>query len=203
VAIGAAFTTSDVPEGIAGLRGQTVLSQNFFSSSDFLVNGTRRRTGIEFEALPGPASVKAEWMRVETQRRGESVEDTDLSPLVGQGWYVSGTYVLTGERKADGLDIPRRPLPRGGPGAIELAVRLERLAFGTVGENPDAATSPRAEVVRGNADRALTFGVNWHPSRWVKLQTNVVYETLADASAGPLPAKGSFWSQVFRLQLAL
>ncbi len=85
LSLGVAFTQSDVPEGISGLRGQTVLEQNFFSSADYLVGGPRRRTGIEMEFLPGPASIKAEWMKVETQRRGQSVEDTDLSPLVGEG----------------------------------------------------------------------------------------------------------------------
>ena len=61
-----------------------------------------------------------------TERRGQSVEDTDLSPLLATGWYVSGTWAITGEKKAAGLNKPRRPFLRGGLGAFETAVRFER-----------------------------------------------------------------------------
>src|SRR5262249_22546546 len=86
LSVGGAYTTSDVPEGIPGLRGLMVFDQKFFSSSQYIVNGKRRRTGVEMQLRPGPASVKAEWMRVETERLGESVEGTDPSPPIGQGW---------------------------------------------------------------------------------------------------------------------
>jgi phosphate-selective porin OprO and OprP len=200
--LGVALTASAVDEGVIGLRARTVLGSSFFAP-DLFLDGTRTRVGVEGRWRRGPASIKAEYIGLASARDGQSVENMDLSPFHASGWYLSGTYVLTGESKADGLDVPRRPLPRGGPGAIELAARLEGLAFGTTGENPDASTSPRAEIVRGNGDRALTLGVNWHPSRWIKVQANLVYETLTDAAAGPLPAKRSFWSRLLRLQLAL
>ncbi len=202
VSIGAAFTTSDVPEGIAGLRGLTVLEQKFFSSADYIVNGTRRRTGVEMQVRPGPASVKAEWMRVETQRRGESVEDTDLSPLVGEGWYVSGTYAITGEKKSR-VDRPNKPLLQGGIGAIELAARVESLEFrsGAAGEAP--SRSPRADVIVGNRDRATTFGINWYVNRFIKIQANFIQETLDDPLQGPLPSKASFTTKAVRFQFSL
>jgi phosphate-selective porin len=142
LSVGVAFTRSDVPEGIAGLRGQTVLDQNFFSSSNFIVNGPRRRIGFEMQYRPGPASIKTEWIRVETERRGESVDDTDLSPLVGEGWYVSGTYAITGDKKAD-VDKPNKPLFQGGYGAIEVAARVESLRFKS-GASGEADRPPRA-----------------------------------------------------------
>ena len=204
LSIGAAFTQSDVPEGISGLRGQTVFEQNFFSGANYFVNGARRRTGVEFQARPGPASIKAEWMRVETQRRGESVEDTDLSPIVGDGWYVSGTYALTGERKADGLDKPNKPLlPGWGYGAIELAARVEKLRFHSGASGEQGSRSPRADVVLGNADQVTTFGVNWYVNRWIKIQANFIREKLDDPSLGPLPAKASFSSKAIRFQFSL
>jgi phosphate-selective porin len=201
LSIGAAFTTSDVPEGIAGLRGQTVLSQNFFSSSKFIVNGTRRRTGIEMAFIPGPASIKAEWMRVETQRLGESVADTDLSPLIGEGWYVSGTYVVTGQKKSS-VERPKKPLLQGGIGNVEVAARVESLEFksGASGETPSA--SPRADVVLGNRDQVTTLGVNWYPIRFVKVQLNFIHEKLDDPSQGPLPSKPSFTTTAVRLQFS-
>ena len=87
---------------------------------------------------------------------------TDLEPLTASGWYVSGTWVLTGEKKADNLAAPLRPLFRGGWGAIEAAARVEGMRFGSV-DTEIASTSPRADVVLGNADHAVTLGVNWHP----------------------------------------
>jgi phosphate-selective porin OprO and OprP len=204
VSIGAAFTQSDVPEGISGLRGQTVFEQNFFSGANYFVNGSRRRTGFEFQARPGPASIKAEWMRVQTERRGLSVEDTDLSPIVGEGWYVSGSYALTGERKADGLDHPNKPLfPGLGYGAIEVAARIEKLRFHSGSSSEQGSKSPRADAILGNADQVATFGVNWYVNRWIKIQANVIREKLDDPSQGPLPAEASFTSKAIRFQFSL
>lgn len=201
LSIGVAFTRSDVPEGIAGLRGQTVLEQNFFSSSDYIVNGARRRVGVEMEFLPGPASIKAEWMRVETERRGESVEDTDLSPLIAEGWYVSGTYAITGGKKSN-VDRPKRPLFQGGFGAVEVGARIESLGFrsGASGEPP--STSPRADVIVGNRNLVTTLGINWYVNRFFKVQANVIRETLDDPSQGPMPSKPGFTTTALRFQFA-
>jgi phosphate-selective porin OprO and OprP len=200
--LGVAFTTSDVPLGFSSLRGQTFLGEKFFEP-DFWVQGQRRRAGFELRWRPGPFSVKSEYMRVTTERRGQSVEDTDLSPLVATGWYVSGTWAVTGEKKADGLNQPRRPLFQGGFGAIELAYRVERLTFGSgaTGELPSA--SVRADVIAGNAERATTFGVNWYLNRWGKVQFNAIKESLKDPSQGPRPLQAGFWSWVTRFQLTI
>lgn len=201
LSIGAAFTRSDVPEGIPGVRGHTVLDQPFFSSSKYIVNGTRRRTGIEMAFLPGPASVKAEWIRMETERRGESVEDTDLSPLVGQGWYVSGTYILTGEKKTR-MPRPKKPLLQGGFGAVEVGARVESLEFKSGSSSEQGSTSPRADTILGNRDQAITLGVNWYVNRFIKIQANFIREKLDDPSQGPLPDQPSFNSRAFRLQFS-
>jgi phosphate-selective porin OprO/OprP len=201
LSVGAAYTTSDVPEGIGGLRGLMVFDQHFFSASNDIVNGKRRRTGVEFQVRPGPASIKAEWMRVETERNGESVEDTDLSPLVGEGWYVSGTYAITGEQKSQ-VDKPKKPLLQGGFGAVEVAARIESLAFKSGSGNEAPSRSPRAEVVLGNRDQVATIGVNWYVNRFVKIQANVIHETLDDPSQGPRPPQSTFTTKAVRLQLS-
>ena len=121
---------------------------------------------------------------------------------LADGWYVSGTWILTGERKAAGPENPRRPLPRG-PGAIEAAVRFEAIAFSSSAPDKDdgePSSSPRADVVRGNRLRALTLGVNWFPMRSVRVQFNVIRESLDDPSQGPLPRQSSFWDRVVRVQ---
>lgn len=202
LSIGVAFTRSDVPEGISGVRGQTVLEQTFFSGADYPVNGPRTRTGVEMEFLPGPASVKAEWIRLETERRGESVEDTDLSPIVGEGWYLSGTFALTGEKKSR-VDRPKKPLFQGGFGAIEVAARFESLEFKSGSSSEQGSTSPRADTILGNRDQVTTLGVNWYINRFLKVQANFVRETLDDPAQGPLPSKASFNSQMIRVQFSM
>ena len=201
LSVGAAYTTSDVPEGIPGLRGLMVGEQTFFSANDYPVKGRRRRTGFEVMVAPGPASFKAEWIRAETERLGLSVEDTDLSPIVGQGWYVSGSYAITGETKSR-VERPKNPLFQGGVGSIEVAARVESLEFksGSGGEPP--STSPRAEVIVGNRDQVVTLGVNWYVNRFVKIQANYFREKLDDPSLGPLPPQGTFSTTAFRFQFA-
>jgi phosphate-selective porin OprO/OprP len=197
-----AFAGSTLPEGFPALRGQTVLDSTFFRA-DVWVNGRRQRTGVEFRWRPGPFSIQSEYIRLADERRGESVEDTDLSPIVASGWYVSGTWAVTGERKADGLDRPRRPLlPGWGPGAIELAVRVEALRFGSGADDEPPATSTRANVIPGNALNGTTLGVNWHPSRWIRLQANLIRERLDDPARGPLPDSTVLWTSILRAQLA-
>jgi phosphate-selective porin OprO/OprP len=200
--IGVAFSGTTVPEGFPTLRGRTALGTKFFDS-DLWVNGRRLRTGFEARWRPGPFSIQSEYIRVTDERNGQSIEDTDLSSFLAQGWYVSGSFALTGERKSDGLDEPKRPFLQGGLGAIELAARLEKLSFGSTAGTGEVSTSPRADAVLGNSDSAVTFGVNWYLNRWVKIQANLIRERLEDPSRGPLPSQAGFWSRVLRLQLSI
>jgi phosphate-selective porin OprO and OprP len=202
LSLGVALTRSDVPEGISGLRGQTVLDQNFFSGSNYIVNGPRRRLGIEMQFRPGPASIKSEWMRVETDRRGESVEDTDLSPIVGEGWYISGTVAVTGEKKSN-VDRPKKPLFQGGFGAIEVGARVESLKFKSGTDGEQGSSSPRADTIIGNGNQVTTLGVNWYVNRFFKIQANFIREKLDDPSQGPLPSKASFTTKAIRFQFSL
>ena len=200
--IGAAFTGSDVEEGIPGLRGRTVLDTAFFRP-EYLVGGRRQRRGIEAQWRPGPFSVKSEWIHVSNERLGLSVEDTNLSPITSTGWYVSGTWAITGETKASGLDRPKRPLPGGGFGAVEVAARVERLEFKSDAPGQAPSSSPRADAILGNADRVLTLGANWYVNRWVKVQANFIRESIENPALGPLPSQPTFWSRVLRFQLSI
>jgi phosphate-selective porin OprO and OprP len=131
------------------------------------------------------------------------VENTDLSPFVSSGWYVSGTWAVTGEKKADGLDAPRRPLFQGGIGAVELAVRVERIQFGSGAVDPLASNAPRADVILGNGDDAYTLGLNWYVNRWIKIQANLVRNSILFPDQGPLPEQPVFWSRLIRFQFSM
>jgi phosphate-selective porin len=203
--VGVAMTHSDLhrsTEGLPGLHAHTTLGLDFFDR-DIWVKGSRQRRGIEVRWRPGPFGIAGEYIRVTDGRRGQSVEQADLAPLLAHGWYVSGTVVLTGETKADGIRVPRRPLGRGGIGAVELGVRQEAFAFGSAGDDGMPSTSPRARVILGNRDLVTTAGVTWRLNRWVKVQFNAIREQVTDPSQGPRLSDPVFWSRVARLQFTL
>ena len=199
---GVAWTGGDVPEGMTAIGGDTALHGHFFPSNVW-VRGARRRIGGELEWRPGPYSLKAEYIRLTQQRLGQSVTDGDLPDAVSDGWYVSGTWAITGEQKSRGLERPKRPLPGGGFGAVEVAARLETLTFGSGAAAGEGTRSPRSEILLRNLDRAITFGVNWYVNRWVKVQGNIIRESIEDPSRGPVPSRPVFWSSVLRFQVVL
>jgi phosphate-selective porin OprO/OprP len=186
--LGGAISGTRVPLGFPAVRARTVLGASFYDS-DVWVQGRRQRTGLEARWRQRRMTVQAEYIRLTEERRGQSVEDGDLAPLLAHGWYVSGTYAVTTKR--DRL------------GAIELTGRYESLSFGSKGSTGEPSTSARADAVLGNTDRATTMGVNWHLNRWVKLQTNMIREDIQRPSMGPMPDRAAFWSRVFRLQLTI
>ena len=185
---GGAITSSDVPLGFPAVRARTVFGESFYDS-DVWVYGRRQRTGLEARWRPGPMSIQSEYIRLTDERRGQSVEDGDLSPLVAHGWYVSGTYALTRKRSRFGR--------------VEVAARYETMSFGSRRGAEPPSTSARADAVLGNVDRATTLGANWLVNRWVKVQVNLVRENIGRPSMGPRPEHSGFWSRVFRLQLTL
>ena len=97
---------------------------------------------------------------------------------------------MTGEVKADGLAKPRRPLFRGGIGAVEFAARFERLTFGSAADDQAPSAAPRAEVIAGNSDQVETAGVNWYMNRWMKVQIQSHPRHGAGSLAGPEPGPG-------------
>jgi phosphate-selective porin len=199
---GVAFTSSDVALGLRSLRGLTTFEETFFDR-DIWVQGRRQRRGFEVRWRPGPFSVKSEYIRVTTERRGQSVEDTDLSPLLAKGWYVSGTWAITGEKKAAGLNKPRQPFLRGGLGAFEAAVRVERLTFGSLGTDGPPSFSARADVIETASDHATTIGGSWYLNQWVKIQFNAIRESLTSPSRGEPSTSSTRWFYVTRFQFTM
>jgi hypothetical protein len=80
---------------------------------------------------------------------------------------------------------------------------VEALAFTSATRSGIPSTSPRADFVLGNDDRAATVGLNWYPCRGVKVQGNLVREIISDPSRGPLPSKPAFWSRILRFQFTI
>jgi phosphate-selective porin OprO/OprP len=196
---GVAYTTAQIPEGLNSLRGRSVWgTEDYFEP--VYVKGRRQRFGAQFDWTPGPTGFKAEWMQSREERTAQSNRNEDLSAFVGTGWYASGTWFVTGEDKDDNIN-PRKPLFRGGVGAVEILARYDQLEFGSASQTGVAFTNPRSERLLGNTDRVWTFGVNWMLNRWVRVMTNAIYESFEDASRTPKPGTDKFWSGLIRLQV--
>lgn len=129
------------------------LTINPFSGSS-TANGLQKRWCANFSWIYGPASVRAEYVTVDT----ELVSTAPESSFEIKGVSVQGTYLLTGEDKA--LENRVKPkanlnLVEGTWGAFELAARYASL---------DTSDGVDAGVVAATANdktEQYTFGLNW------------------------------------------
>lgn len=128
------------------------------------LRGDRSRLAAEFAWLVGPASLKTEWMWMWLEDlRGPAVR----GDFRFDSWYLSASYLLTGEKKVLDRIVPRRRFNpfRGTWGAWELAARyslfrsdddLFRLGL--------ASGSSRAD--------AFTVGISWYLNELLRLTFN-------------------------------
>ena len=123
---------------------------------------------------------------------------------IGEGWVGSATWLVTGDRKSRSVR-PARPLSKGGPGAIQLGVRYERLRFDDEGDDAGfAGAGNRARNIRPAEASAWTGGLSWWPESSVRLLGNVVLERFEDALLAPEPGRrGNYVTILGRLQLQL
>jgi phosphate-selective porin len=184
-----------------GLRGRTIMTQDTFYDSVY-VKGLRKRWEADVDWTMGSLNARSEYTLVRDNRQGQGLGDEDLPDARAQSWYVSGTWVVTGEPKKRPVRAENDFL-MGGFGAIEVAGRFERMWYDSVNGAAGAYRSPRAETILPSGDRALTLGVNWTLNRFTKLQFNVIREHVEDADRNPVPGSSAFWSRVMRLQLVL
>ncbi len=190
-------TSGEVPEGRYSLRGRLTSRNTFFAP--VFVNGRRLRVGGDVDWRPGPFGVRAEIMRVEDQRLDQGLRGETLPPLRSDGWYVSGTWAVAGRRAMKLAEASRVPVGFKG---LELASRIEGLAFGSLAESEPALRNPRAAHLALIDEHAYTFGVNWTLNRWTRLQFNAIREQLHDAANGA-PVHAATWTRVVRVQFAM
>ena len=200
LSLGAAFTSSDVPEGLNSLRGRSLFGAEF--AERMYVSGARRRFGTEVIWLPGPYSVKWEYARSNEQRRRQGILDDDLSDFVTSAWYLSGTWAITGEQKEGNIE-PRHPLFQGGFGAVEVAARFERIGFESALSEGTPLLNPRADPLFGNTESIVTLGVNWYLNKWGRVLVNGMREAFEDPERTAVPGRTSGWAAVLRLQFVM
>jgi phosphate-selective porin len=198
---GFSVASSRLSEGLSSLALRRVVGEDL-TAPTYWARGTRHRAGADVRWRPGPFSATAEFLSTADDRLGQGNRDQNLAPLRGTGWYVQGTWFLTGEPKAKDVR-PRRPVRGGGPGAIEVILRTEGASIGTPGVWAIQAASPRAERPASSRIRAITTGLNWYPAAGARVQFNMTRETLTGASAATLQGLPTVVSSIVRFQLFL
>jgi phosphate-selective porin OprO and OprP len=165
------------PAGQTGAR--TPNRFTFFAAQPTV--GERLRYGGDLAWLVGPASVKFEYDVQQNTRDRLGPGGSNLDDVVATGWYVSATYILTGEAKPlNGPVVPRHPfLPwpgQMGPGAWEVGIRYAELDFDSDSPvnffNGNLAQIPGGQTTATNGAQALTAGVNWYLNERVRLMFN-------------------------------
>jgi phosphate-selective porin OprO and OprP len=197
--LGGALTAGRVPEGLNSLRAETIPGDRL--ADRIYVNGLRRRLGAELQWRPGSASVQGEVIRVSEERQGQGIDNENLPAAVQSGWYLAGTWLVTGEEKKGNID-PARPLLQGGIGAVEIAGRVEAITFGSRSTAEPPAPGPRAHRILEKRDTVWTVGVNWYLNELLRVQANVIREEREEGGI-LLPTLGRTWSRTLRVQFQL
>jgi phosphate-selective porin OprO/OprP len=203
-ALGTSFAVSKVSDDSFrpnGLRGRTVVTQDTFYEPVY-VKGRRIRWAADLDWTIRAGSMRAEYTHVRDQRLSQGFGDEALPDGRYRAWYVSGTWLLTGEPKTRPVKAAEDFL-QGGWGAVELAARMERAWFDSVDRSDEPFANPRAFTILSTGDKVLTLGVNWTLNRFVKVQVNAIREQVEDPGRNPVPNGAAFWSRVLRLQLVL
>ena len=118
--------------------------------------------GVEGAWVGGPFSLQGEWMQQSVNRDESGLDEPDLS-----GWYVSGSWFITGESRAfKGGKFGRTKASN----AWEMALRYSTLDL----EDGD---------ILGGEQDIITFGVNYYVNPYLRFMLNYVATDADDASA--------------------
>jgi phosphate-selective porin OprO/OprP len=153
--------------------------QRFVSTGAIAAHGDSI-LGVEAAAVLGPFHAVAEAQRVKVRavRPGEVLPAGQATSggrryngdPVFTGWYAELGWFVTGERRGykNGLwdrTKVRRPVSEGGPGAIQLNVRYDRL---DLNDRVSGTGFSAPDYVAGGIERGLLGSVIWQPIDYVR-----------------------------------
>jgi phosphate-selective porin OprO/OprP len=121
------------------------------------LSGARRveRNGLEGLWIGGPWSVQGELLRENVSRSGKPDFNAD-------GFYVFGSWVLTGESRPYSGGNVSNIKPKGRWGAWELLLRYSQLDLND-------------GLVQGGKEHDWTLGANWYLTQHFKFQANYIW----------------------------
>jgi phosphate-selective porin len=152
----------------------------------------------------GPFRFQAEYLEAREQRKGQGSTGQDIPDVLGRGWNAQVSYVLTGETKGSTVE-PRKSIFKGGPGAVEVAARVEALMFDDTGDPSGfAGFGNRTRNISPSGTSTLELGLNYWASSFLKFQGNAVWESFNDPLIAPEPGnKGRYFTLLGRIQVMI
>ncbi len=114
--------------------------------------------GAEAAWKEGPFSIQSEWMQTRLSRNS-GVPDVSF-----HGWYVAGSWVLSGESRGYQDGVFKQVVPAGKAGAWELAMRYSRIRL-------------NSGQISGGEEHNVTFGLNWYFNDHLRLMADYVMVT--------------------------
>ena len=184
---GGAFADGRHSGGDSFLGGTSSRSITFFTAVP--VNGEIVRANAEFDWRYRKFALRGEYDQTHQSREGLGADGANLPGVIGKAYMVMATYLLTGEEKPLNAITPRAAFlgPGGGLGAWELAFRYESLQMD--------------DAVNGNRGEAFTFGVNWWLTKFVRYQSNFIFERIQDPLRAPTTGDRDAFSYLSRIQV--
>jgi phosphate-selective porin OprO/OprP len=163
--------------------------------------GDRTRYGAEAVYAFGPFGLYGEYVKTE-EERNLGPGGSNLGDLKGQGWYVAGTFFVTGEEKVHAKAPKVKPanFRTGDYGALELVARYAQLDFDSGGLLPGPTPSWGGKAGANKVD-ALTVGFNWYLSPNVRLMFNWVQNWFENDRMTPITGEDTSWEIFTRLAL--
>jgi phosphate-selective porin OprO/OprP len=208
------FTFSDPPEFTFDSNGYTLANTGSLNANHVSQWGVE--TAGNWKSLYGQAG----YYGYEIDRSQVAYATTTGTQIVQpkadhfSGWYVQGTWLLTGEERlynpGTGAFTPpvvTTPLnfAKGEWGAFELAARYSDLDLNdhvndttnvvianAAGAAPGTHTYDFYNTVRGGDQRILTLGLNWYPNTVVKFALNyeLIQNSKLQSGSSPNPLTG-------------
>jgi len=181
----AVFQNNDGSDRMFRQRPEIHLSPRFISSGVIPTEGTAVM-GLETAMVAGSFSAQAEWKVAPV--KSEATGDPTFS-----GWYVYGSYFLTGENRAyrgalfQRLRPQRNFLENGGLGAFEVAAR-----YSTLDLTADEADKSE-DLIKGTRLDNVTIALNWYWNPMTTMKFNFIRADIDQI--------GDIWAFLWRGQL--
>jgi phosphate-selective porin OprO/OprP len=144
--------------------------------------------GAEAAAVFGPFSMQGEYMQTSIDVDGPG-SDPDFS-----GWYVFGSYFLTGEHRpykassgTFGRVKPESIVGKGGHGAWEVAARYSSIDLDDGG-------------IEGGEEDNITVGLNWYATPNIRFMANYIRASTDPTSVDKYPSAGDEDANIYQLR---
>jgi phosphate-selective porin OprO/OprP len=172
---------------------RTSIGQTYFSyATGTTANGTRTRVAPAVFYYVKSFGAFGEYIR-STQHVARGGLTREVS---NEGWQVTAAYLLTGEAASAGTIRPRRSFdpPTRQWGAVQLLARYSQLQV-----DDDVFANDLAAAGASRTADALTLGVNWYPTSFIKWYATYERTSFDGAADGARPVENAV---LFRAQLA-